>query len=493
MSDDKATLTMAERIRVGRAEKKWTQRQLAEASGLRQEQISQWERGITAPVGRNLDKLFAALGVVHSLDAVDGVLGIQGRALGKLKVIDPMAPPVPVEWLIEGFVARGFLTMIAGQPGAGKSMVTQTFAAALVEGAQHIAGFALRPRHTYLPCQDAATFCDPQEDKWHRCIHCDTYLRSLNDDDPLRKHTDYCEAPCRDDQADDGDCEHGKEQEPAHWHRRNDTRALVIDAENGENLIQERAQNQGLTEGDAPRYIVAASDGFDIYKDRAVLDSTLADYRDREEPVDLLVIDSFTSLWFGNENVVEQVMGVLKYLNELAKKYALGVLLIHHTDKDGESYRGSSAIAATIGGGVFAFSRYDDKDGEDITARQLVCQKMRIAAEPERRKLYVTGHGISDQPATSEDNIARAVADRDRFITVPSATAGKVTVHDFPEDEWVSEDGQTTWTRQEWLDKLSWEGSVTDMVGWGGAKCFPPSLRDMARTIERREFAGGQV
>jgi transcriptional regulator with XRE-family HTH domain len=414
---DTVTLTMAQRIKVGRSEKGWTQKELAQKSGVQQADISRYERGVMNPDAGTLDRIFRAFGKTHTLDAVDGVLGIQGRAAGKLNIIDPMAPPVPVEWLVEGFVARGFLTMIAGQAGAGKSMVTQTIASALVEGRETVAGFALSPRYVHIPCDpDADHECDP-EDIWHRCPHCGLYLRSFRNDDPLRRHIEHCEAECLTTADPNGDhdpndvCDHGPQ--PAHWHTRNDTRALVLDAENGENIIQDRAQKQGLTAGDAPRYIVAGSDGFDIHKDRATLDAAIADYRDKGEPVDILVLDSFTSLWFGNENVVEQVMAVLKVLNELAKKYQLGILLIHHTDKDGDSYRGSSAIAATIGGGVFAFSRYDDKDGEDFTARQLVCQKMRIAAEPERRKLYVTGHGISDQPATSADNIALAVAARE--------------------------------------------------------------------------------
>jgi len=404
-------LTMAKRIKLARTEKGWTQRQLAKAAGVRQEQISEWERGITPPTAESIDKLFRALGQSVTLAAVDGTLGIQGRAAGKLNLVDPMAPPTPIEWLIEGFVARGFLTMIAGQPGAGKSMVTQTFAEALVEGREEAASFKLSPRYAFKPCKSDDD-C-PAADKWLVCVHCNEYLpKTNNNDDPLRKHREAeCQAECEGIADDDTTCEHYTTV--PHWHRLNDTRALVLDAENGENLIQDRAQKQGLTKADAGRYLVATSDGFDMYKDRAVLDSALADYRDKGEPIDLLVADSFTSLWFGNENVVEQVMAVLKYLNELAKKYNLGILLIHHTDKDGESYRGSSAIAATIGGGVFAFSRFDDKEGEDFTARQLVCQKMRIAAEPERRKLYVTGHGVSDQPATSADNIAHHVVARD--------------------------------------------------------------------------------
>ena len=373
MSD--TTLSTGQRIKAARIEKGWSQKQLAEAAGVQQADVSRWERGKVAPQASQVDRIMRAIGSSHILDAVDGVLGIQGRAAGKLNIVDPTAPPVPVEWLIEGFVARGFLTMIAGEPGAGKSMVTQTLATALVEGRTEVAGLKLHPRRVLAPCDE----CDGGE------------VVVGDPGDPVKCAT--CEG--------------------TGGVAKNATRVLVLDAENGENIIQERAQKQGLTPEQAPRYVVAASDGFDIYKDRAVLDGVLADYRDSGSPVDLIVLDSMTSLWFGNENVVDQVSPMLKYLNDTAKRFGCGILLIHHTDKEGENYRGSSAIAATIGGGVFTFARFDEKEGEDHTARRLACRKMRIAREPEPHRVYVTGHGVDDKPATSEENIALAVAERD--------------------------------------------------------------------------------
>lgn len=340
MSEAAATLTTAQRIKIARVEKGWTQKQLADAAGISQANLSRYEKGTVGPGGDIVDRIMTALGSTHTLAAVDGVLGIQGRAAGKLNIVDPSAEPIPVEWIVEGFVARGFLTMLAGEPGAGKSMLTQTISVALANGAEAVAGM--------------------------RLVHGKTSRAVVDYDDEEPVFTDA-------------------------------SRALTLDAENGANLIQERAHGMGLDRANVDNYTVAASDGFDIYKDRAVLDGILADYRDSGAPVDMLVIDSWTSMWFGNENVVEQVQACLKHLNDLAARFSMGILLIHHTDKDGESYRGSSAIAATIGGGVFTFARYDDKEEQDPTARVITCKKMRIAAEPERMKVYVTGHGISDQ------------------------------------------------------------------------------------------------
>jgi transcriptional regulator with XRE-family HTH domain len=343
MTDDTApTLTTAKRIKIARVEKGWTQKQLAEAAGISQANLSRYEKGTVAPGGDIVDRIMKAVGQTHTLAAVDGVLGIQGRAAGKLNIVDPSAEPVPVEWIVEGLVARGFLTMLAGEPGAGKSMLTQTIGVGLANGSDIVAGMR---------------------------IHHGTTSKAVigyDDDEPL-----FADA----------------------------SRVLTLDAENGANLIQERAHGMGLDRANVDNYTVAASDGFDIYKDRAVLDGILADYRDAGSPVDMLVIDSWTSMWFGNENVVEQVQLCLKYLNDLAARLNVGILLIHHTDKDGESYRGSSAIAATIGGGVFTFARIDEKEDDDPTARIITCKKMRIAAEPNRLRVYVTGHGISDKPS----------------------------------------------------------------------------------------------
>lgn len=40
-----------------------------------------------------------------------------------------------------------------------------------------------------------------------------------------------------------------------------------------------------------------------------------------------------------------------------------------------------------------------------------------------------------------------------------------------------------TWTVQDWLDKMEVEGGVEQLLEWGGMACFPPSLRDAARTM----------
>jgi RecA-family ATPase len=52
-------------------------------------------------------------------------------------------PPPPVPWLVEGLAARGALTLLAGQPKAGKSLLALALARALAVG-EPLAGVACR-------------------------------------------------------------------------------------------------------------------------------------------------------------------------------------------------------------------------------------------------------------------------------------------------------------------------------------------------------------
>lgn len=147
-----AYLTIGERIKSARTLAGMTQGQLAEAIGTGQANISHYEAGRQKPSADVSDRIFAVLRHASSkaaelLDTYDGVLGIQGRSAGKLgMVLDPMAPPVPKEWLVDGFLARRHVTILAGQEGAGKSMLAQTVAVALADGRPEVFGFRTQGR-----------------------------------------------------------------------------------------------------------------------------------------------------------------------------------------------------------------------------------------------------------------------------------------------------------------------------------------------------------
>src|SRR5207302_1172861 len=52
--------------------------------------------------------------------------------------------PAPVAWLVEGLAARGALSLLAGQPKAGKSLFALALAGGVAAG-ERVAGVACRP------------------------------------------------------------------------------------------------------------------------------------------------------------------------------------------------------------------------------------------------------------------------------------------------------------------------------------------------------------
>jgi RecA-family ATPase len=69
----------------------------------------------------------------------------------------------------------------------------------------------------------------------------------------------------------------------------------------------------------------------------------------QENSIDLLILDNVTTLTdtMGDENSVEHTKPVLKFLMDL-KRINVAVLLVHHSSKGGNNYRGSTAFATTF-------------------------------------------------------------------------------------------------------------------------------------------------
>lgn len=331
------------KLKQARIEAGLTQKQAAELSGVPQPNISTIEkgRGCTSATFERLIRAYTEhMGHAPvALGAVEGVIGIVGRTAGKLVPVDIAAEPTPVEWIAHGYVARGHVTMIAGQAGRGKSALTQTLAVALAKGDRYAAGMELVGRRQRVLIMDAEN-------------------------------------------------------------------VMVISEDNVQaSLIQSRLQSFGLTdERDQSQVLAVGSSGFCLDKDFASLDGMLSDLTDAGDKPDVVILDSFTSLWSGNENVVDHVNSVLYKLNRLAVLHNVAVVLIHHASKDGETFRGSSAIAGAIAA-VFTF--YSDDDSEEEygpTARVLKCYKMRIAAEPRPLIVYSgpLGKIVAEAPGRDE-------------------------------------------------------------------------------------------
>lgn len=133
-------------LRVARAAHGWTQQQLAEAAGIAQADISRIERGLTNPTIRTVERLFGVLG--PGAPAPTPVRTSHRRPpeiRGVLRPVCHSDEAPAVEWLVEGFLSRGAVTMLAGAPGSGKSLLAQSLAAAAVSGRGSVAGIGVEP------------------------------------------------------------------------------------------------------------------------------------------------------------------------------------------------------------------------------------------------------------------------------------------------------------------------------------------------------------
>jgi AAA domain len=174
-------------------------------------------------------------------------------------------PPPPVAWLIEGLAARGALTLLAGQPKAGKSLLALALAGGVAAG-EPLGGVACRR-----------------------------------------------------------------------------AKALAIDAENGADEIHRRIWALGLPAPAARQLHVLEARGLDLRAELPSLERLIA-----SRAPNLVVLDSFRSLWSGSERADAEVEALLSELRALAKRRKLALMLLHHTTKGGSPYRGSNAIAAGV-------------------------------------------------------------------------------------------------------------------------------------------------
>ncbi len=138
--------TVGQQIRSARLARGLTQHDLALAAGIAQADVSRIERGLTNPTVRTAERLLDLAGTRAHRSTRQGL----GRLPGVLDPVSPSDDAPAVEWLIEGFLARGAVTLLAGAPGAGKSLLAQSLAAAAVNGTGAVAGIAVEPARVCL-------------------------------------------------------------------------------------------------------------------------------------------------------------------------------------------------------------------------------------------------------------------------------------------------------------------------------------------------------
>jgi hypothetical protein len=150
-------------------------------------------------------------------------------------------------------------------------------------------------------------------------------------------------------------------------------KTLIIDAENGEREIHRRLHAIGLDPVFASRLVIVEVRGFELRQD---LDQ-VADLIDRHRP-DRVVMDSFRSLWRGDEHDNAEVAEALDPVRELAHDREVAIDMVHHAQKGGDEYRGSTAIGACVDW-VVMLSRV--REDEDRTRRKLSNPMARIGRE----------------------------------------------------------------------------------------------------------------
>lgn len=160
---------------------------------------------------------------------------------------------------------------------------------------------------------------------------------------------------------------------------------LLIDAENGEREIHRRLRAAGLDAEHSDRLHIAEARGFDLRDDLAEVERLI----DAHRP-DLVILDSFRSLWRGNERDEAEVSEALDPVRHLAHDRDIAVGLTHHAQKNGDEYRGSTGIGAAVEW-VAMLSRV--RDDENRTRRRLTTPLARFAPERPDRWLAIKSGG----------------------------------------------------------------------------------------------------
>jgi predicted ATP-dependent serine protease len=206
--------------------------------------------------------------------------------------------PEPVDWIAEGIVARGTLTLLAGREKEGKSLLAMAIAARAATGGGFLAGVDVSAART-----------------------------------------------------------------------------LIVDAENGERELHRRLRSSGLAHEHADRIEVYETHAHDLRRHLHELEAVLESHRP-----DLVVLDSWRSLWGGDENDAGEVARVLDPLRNLIRGHNAGALLVHHMRKGG-GYRGSSAIGASVENVIEMARMEDDPERRRRRLRNTACRYEQEADE----------------------------------------------------------------------------------------------------------------
>ncbi len=199
--------------------------------------------------------------------AFEELLKRAAKPVRHYKRLDLDAPVPDTDWLVEGLLVAGELTLFAGEPGVGKSLITTSLGLAVAGGDDKFLGFQVK--------------------------------------------------------------KHGS--------------VILIDEENPGDLVVQRLHALGLQDRHKPYLEYLWRAGVDLREEAHLLLEEALDL----EPT-LIVIDSLSAVTAGmkqnDESEVNPVMR--KNILPIARDSGASIVLLHHTTRDGERYRGSGEIGA---------------------------------------------------------------------------------------------------------------------------------------------------
>jgi hypothetical protein len=224
------------------------------------------------------------------------------------------------------------------------------------------------------------------------------------------------ELPCASVVGLTGDPGCGKSSLATAWARDGGVPALLLDRENPRPVIEDRLRRLGATDGPMLRIC----GGWGPYEVPMPDSPLILDWVKTCEPRPLVVVDSLSAFFIGNQNDAGEMRGFLHSCRRLAD-YGATVLVLHHSGKSdtARDYRGSSDFPAAIDQGFHCTSF-----GAGLLDRLVLrCYKSRFGFTGELKYDYAGGRFVRGEACEARETVSEQLTSVLRLN--PGVTARK--------------------------------------------------------------------